>query len=65
MDLGGKKMANEVVVGKVSLPEGVTRKSHFLGIKKDLTIVAIKKWTPEMRAKANATRKCVEGKDTN
>ena len=50
-------MPDEVVlVEKLDLPEGVSRKTHFLAIRKDMSVVAIEK-TADMIAKAVATRK--------
>ena len=46
----------KILVEKLELPEGVNRQTHFLAIRKDLSVVAIEK-TPEMMKKAVETRK--------
>jgi hypothetical protein len=45
-----------ILVEELSMPEGVTRKTHFLAIRKNLSVVAILK-TDKMIAKAVETRK--------
>lgn len=48
-------MAN-VEITKLKMPEGVSRKTHFITVNRDYVVIAIER-TPEMKAKASATRR--------